>query len=119
MKEAIIIVRDDFDGSDAADTVTFGYRGVEYEIDLNAVNAKDFDTLMSRYISAGRVTGGRKGPSRAAMRARRAEIRDWASANGFEVSSRGAIPADALAAWKAAQAEAAKPAKPKRRTKAA
>ena len=49
---------DDLDGSEAEGTVRFGLDGSLYEIDLNAVHAKELRSMLAPYARAGRkVTG--------------------------------------------------------------
>ena len=45
---------DDLDGGKAAETVNFSYRGVDYEIDLSAKNAKALDKVMAPYLEVAR-----------------------------------------------------------------
>lgn len=49
---------DDLDGSAAEGTVRFGLDGSDYEIDLNAENARALRDALARYISAGRRADG-------------------------------------------------------------
>lgn len=105
---------DDLDGSEAADTVAFALDGVSYEIDLNEENAEKLRDALAGYVAgARRVDGSRRaGRAKAAKPARgsrtapdreqTAAIREWARANGFEVSERGRLSANVLAAFEAA-----------------
>ena len=45
-KTVITQITDDLDGSNGAETISFGYRGTTYEIDLGRKNANAFDKLM-------------------------------------------------------------------------
>ena len=102
-----VILVDDIDGDDAAETVSFGLDGVDYEIDLNDSNARELRDALARYIDAGRRVGGRRrkgqkvasggsaGPSAA-------DIRQWARANGWDVPERGRVSADVREAYAAA-----------------
>lgn len=110
---------DDIDGSEGAETVTFGLDGVTYEIDLNEVNAKDLRTHLEKFVENGRrVGGGRKVSSTSASTGRRTgssgrgdtnadEIRVWARANGHVVSERGRIKKAVVDAYNAANPSAA------------
>jgi hypothetical protein len=100
---------DDVDGSTAAETVTFGLDGVDYEIDLSARNAKRLRAALEPYRAAGRRTGG---VSKRAVRTARpgstridpqqlAAIRDWARRRGYEVSARGRVPQSVIDAYNA------------------
>lgn len=90
-----VILEDDIDGGDASETVTFGLDGVTYEIDLNDKNAAALRDALAGYVGAGRrVAGRRRSGSASSSRSNSGElskIREWARANGFEVSDRGRI----------------------------
>jgi hypothetical protein len=108
-KQVITQISDDLDGSTGAETVTFSYRGVNYEIDLGRKNASAFDKLMKPYIDAGRKVTATRGGRRASSNGRRsrsasdlASIREWARAQGYEVSDRGRISANIVDAYNAA-----------------
>jgi hypothetical protein len=111
-KTVITQVTDDLDGSSGAETITFGYRGTNYEIDLGRRNASAFDKTMKPYVDAARkVTdprGGRRGSSNGRRTSRRssagqlASIREWARAQGYSVSDRGRISADVMESYEKA-----------------
>lgn len=92
--------------------ITFTVNGVEYEIDLNDKNAKEFHRKLDYYIEHGTRIGGRKtrrsttsnnaAPSQKRDAAQTKAIREWAQSNGYEVSSRGRIPAEVEGAFNAA-----------------
>ncbi|WP_277452773.1 Lsr2 family protein [Janibacter sp. DB-40] len=90
-----IILEDDIDGGEATETVTFGLDGVSYEIDLNEKNATALRDALAGYVGAGRrVAGRRSSGSSSSSRSNSnelAKIREWARANGHEVSDRGRI----------------------------
>ena len=97
---------DDLDGSEAETTVRFGLDSSEYEIDLNAVHAKELRESLAVYAAnarkipgTGRRTSQRK---QAATGISTAEVRDWAKAEGFEVKDRGRVPADIVARYRIA-----------------
>lgn len=98
---------DDFDGSPAIGTITFGYEGTSYEIDLSKSNAKAFEKTMALYVGhARKVRTTRKTSARRATRAGAsrdlADVRAWASSNGFDVSVRGRVAAAVIEAYDAA-----------------
>jgi len=111
-KTVITQITDDLDGSSGAETVTFGYRGTNYEIDLGRRNASAFDKTMRPYVDAARkvttARGGRRGSSDGRRTSRRssagqlASIREWARAEGYSVSDRGRISANVMAAYEKA-----------------
>jgi hypothetical protein len=78
-------------------TVSFSFDGNHYEIDLSDDNADALREAFSDYLAAGRKVSGRQtrgGGSSAPKRGNSdelAKIRQWANANGHEVSSRGRI----------------------------
>lgn len=99
---------DDLDGSEAEGAVRFALDGVHYEIDLNAVHAKELRATLARYTDASRKAGGTsrrpaKNPGQAAAKGLNAtEVRDWARANGLDIKDRGRVPADLIAKYRAA-----------------
>ena len=102
----VVVLEDDLDGGEAAETITFGLDGVTYEIDLSKAHAEDLREALSPYVTAGRRTGGRR-KSRADVatvggKADRAAIREWARKNGHNVGDRGRIPAAVVQEYNAA-----------------
>ena len=92
---------DDLDGTEAHETVTFGLDGSVYEIDLNKANAETLRESVHVWVSAARkvsTSGKRKGKQATGTRA----VREWARANGYEVSNRGVVSAEVQAAYNAA-----------------
>ena len=102
-----IVLEDDIDGSTAEETVRFGLDGTSYEIDLSAKNAAKLRDALAPYVGAARRASGSRG-SRRSQRTRGgsgpnpSDIREWARANGHEVSDRGRVPASVKAAYEAA-----------------
>ncbi|GAB3712357.1 histone-like nucleoid-structuring protein Lsr2 [Mariniluteicoccus flavus] len=103
-----VILEDDVDGGEAAETVRFALDGVDYEIDLSEKNARklrdDFApwTGHGRKVTRSSRSGGR---ARAANgKADAGEIRAWAQANGMEVNARGRVPAEVREAYERANA---------------
>jgi len=104
---------DDLDGSEAAETVRFALEGRQYEIDLSEDNAARLRDSLAAFVASARRAGGARG-GRAAVpasagaaassrkatdREHGAAVREWARANGFEVSSRGRITTEILTAY--------------------
>jgi hypothetical protein len=93
---------DDLDGGKAVEAVRFSYQGVDYEIDLSARNAKAMDKAVAPYVSAARRVGGRRAGSRRPARRSSSRgpdarlVREWASSQGIDVSTRGRVRADVL-----------------------
>ncbi len=102
-----IVLEDDIDGDTAEETVRFGLDGSTYEIDLSAKNAAKLRDALAPYVAAARRSSGGRG-SRKSQRSRSgsgtnpSDIRDWARANGYQVSDRGRVPAEVKAAYDAA-----------------
>jgi len=94
---------DDVDGTTAVETVSFSLDGVSYEIDLTASNAKKLRNDFAGWVGHARRSGGRKGARKAGAAAQRrgdlSAVRQWARKNGHQVSDRGRISADILAAY--------------------
>jgi thiazole synthase ThiGH ThiG subunit len=93
-----VIITDDIDGSENAETVSFGFRGVTYEVDLGKKNQAKLERALAPFIEAGRraPSGGRR---RTASRARGSSadhtaVRAWARTAGLKVSERGRLSAD-------------------------
>jgi hypothetical protein len=105
-----VVLVDDIDGSEAAETVTFGLDGVTYEIDLSEKNADKLREALAVYTGHARRAGGRKrgaggrssGAARAANGASAADIRAWARENGWDVPDRGRVSAEVREAYAAA-----------------
>lgn len=105
-----VLLLDDVDGKEAAETVTFGLDGVDYEIDLSADNAQALREGLASWIGHARKSGGRSAarpsaaPRRTASRSssNASELRAWARENGFQVSERGRISEQVRQAYAAA-----------------
>ncbi|MDR2373153.1 MAG: Lsr2 family protein [Bifidobacteriaceae bacterium] len=112
-----VLLVDDLDGSEAAETVSFGIDGVTYEIDLSGAHADELRRGLAKWVEAARrlpVRGGGRAirspgrpPARprAAVNGEIAKIRAWAREKGLEVSDRGRIPAPIRDAYYAANQE--------------
>jgi hypothetical protein len=95
-REVIEQLVDDLDGSEAAESVSFGLDGVTFEIDLNGRHADELREALRAYVRAGRRVGGRSGGGVRSARSggnrdRNAAIRGWALDNGIELPGRGRI----------------------------
>jgi hypothetical protein len=118
-QKTIVQLIDDLDGEQAAETITFGLDGAQYEIDLSEENAAALRDVLATYIAHARRAvrsnsraasgnGSASTPPRRARSATRtdreqtAQIREWARSNGYKVGEKGRIPADILGAWEAA-----------------
>ena len=134
---------DDLDGGEAAESVSFSLDGKSYEIDLSEKHAAALRDAFAPFVSSARRAGGSVTASRPRMSARAGRpreettaIREWATANGLEVSARGRISSTVLEAYEnrgnavaapepvaepvaeqVAEATPEAPAKPKRRSR--
>ena len=96
-----IVLEDDLDGGEAAETVTFGLDGVSYEIDLSDKNAVKLRDDLATWVGHARRSGGRRATGRRASgstntpsrRSDLADVRAWARQNGHQVSDRGRVSA--------------------------
>lgn len=99
-----VLLVDDIDGSDAAETIPFGLDGTRYEIDLNSGHAQELREALEPFVKAARrvsMLAGRP-RNRKSDDARNKEIRDWAREKGLDVNDRGRIPAPIVAEYEAA-----------------
>ena len=106
--KTVVLLEDDTDGSEAAETVRFAIDGVDYEIDLSERNASKLRSALEPYVAKARKTGKRSGRRRGMARSNgfgevdTKAVRKWAEANGIKLNSRGRIPADVLQKYRAA-----------------
>ncbi len=101
-----VLLEDDINGGEAAETVAFSLDGKAYEIDLSQENASALRKALAPWISAGRrATSGKvvdvrpRSPRRSQDTA---AIRQWAQEQGIPVSTRGRISAELRARYEAA-----------------
>ncbi len=111
-----VVLVDDLDGSEADETISFTVDGASYEIDLNEANAAALRDAFAPWLGAARRAGrgtsasatrrtsrgGTRPAAAGSDRERVQAIREWARANGHNVSERGRLSADVLAAYEAA-----------------
>ncbi len=113
-----VMLIDDLDQSEAAETVRFGVDGTAYEIDLSARHASELRSMAGRYISAARRI--RPAPSRARQqhqprtrtqmdREQSRRIRTWAMGKGLLASPRGRIPQQVVDEYEATMRVASAP----------
>ncbi|MFC9999032.1 Lsr2 family protein [Nocardia sp. NPDC127526] len=109
-KKVTVTLVDDYDGQSKADeTVYFSIDGMDYEIDLSIKNAGKLRESLEPWTEKARkvgrskrkVAGGRTRP--AVDREESTAIREWARAQGHQVSSRGRIPAEIVDAYQRAK----------------
>jgi len=99
-KTTVTSVSDDIDGTPDAETVTFGFQGVAYSIDLAQKNLDKLTKALAPFIAGATRQRGAAisvvaGKSRA--KADRpyeiSDLREWAGKNKISVPQRGRIPA--------------------------
>lgn len=119
--KTVQIIEDDFDGS-PANTRSFGFDGVTYEIDLNDDHFQELNDALAPYLDKARRTRGGNNTGRRAssspLRGRTqsttdrgvkaSAVREWATANGVEVNDRGRVPDSIVEQYEAAMAKPAK-----------
>lgn len=105
MRKVQVVLQDDIDGSEPAQTVRFALDGKEYEIDLSDEHAADLRDRLAPWIAAGRPAATARIPqprSKSHRPAETADIRRWADENGIPVATRGRLPIDLRARYEAA-----------------
>ncbi|PPK93455.1 Lsr2 protein [Kineococcus xinjiangensis] len=111
-----VLLVDDIDGGEAAETVTFSLDGVTYEIDLSEEHASALRDAFAPWVGHARRVGGRGGGTRRAAAPPKQRtssggsegpdtgaVRAWARENGYTVSDRGRISAEIVKAYQDAQ----------------
>jgi Lsr2 len=103
-RRTVFTLEDDLDGSPADETLRFGVDGSQYEIDLSSKNAAKLHKLLAPFVERARKAGSSAHrPARtAASRRRSRDIREWARAQGIELSDRGRIPSSVVDKYEAA-----------------
>ena len=109
-KKTEVHLVDDLDGSEGAhQDVAFSIEGTSYEIDLSDANYARLVDGLRDFVGAARKVSAPTGPRRQ-RRAKSSEsgvsptaIREWARANGHEVSDRGRVSKAVQEAYAAAQ----------------
>jgi Lsr2 len=114
IEEVTVSLVDDFDGTEAAETIRFALDGKTFEIDLSKANASELRRSLRPYVDrargARRSTSNRNGkPTRAKRKSGgrtegydRTEVRKWAKSHRIKVAPRGRIANDVVEKWRAA-----------------
>ena len=102
-----IQLEDDLDGGPAAETLTFGLDGRDYEIDLSAANSEKLREALRPFVATARKApndGRRTSTARTtgSTAAETTAIRAWAKKHGHQVSARGRISAEIREAYHSA-----------------
>jgi hypothetical protein len=101
----VLLLIDDLDGGEAADTVRFSLDGTEHEIDLSASaqrRAAQGTGPVPRYSRRVRGSASSAARGRRGAAVDTAKAREWAKGHGIEVKDRGGVPADVVKRYKAA-----------------
>ena len=109
-QKTVVVMTDDLTGGEASQTIHFSLDNNDYVIDLNDKNAAALRAEFEKYIEAGRkhrADGGAAKPKRGVVRGPAsgvdtAAVREWARANGHEVSERGRVSKKIIEAYVAA-----------------
>nr|WP_205379188.1 Lsr2 family protein [Streptomyces sp. SID7805] len=102
-QRVVVMLSDDIDGGEAAETVTFGLDGKSYDIDLNPANAKKLRDALAPFVAAGRKRSkSGKAYHRTAVTPDPAAVRAWARSHHMDVPPRGRIPKKVYEAFNAA-----------------
>jgi hypothetical protein len=105
-KSVSVIITDDLDGSENAETVWFGFDGVTCKVDLGKRNRARLEKAPFPFIEAGRRVprgGRRRGASRSGgSSVDRGDARAWARTAGLKVSERGRMGSDIMGYYEAA-----------------
>jgi hypothetical protein len=105
MRKVQVVLQDDIDGSEPAQTVHFGLDGKEYEIDLSAEHVAALREALEPWIAAGHPASTSRIPeprSRPRRSPDTVDIRRWAERNGIPVATRGRISLDLRSQYEAA-----------------
>lgn len=106
MRKVQVVLQDDIDGSEPAQTVHFGLDGKDYEIDLSEEHSAALRQCLEPWIAAGRKADTERIPAPRSKSHERpantADIRRWAGQNGIPVATHGRISIDLRSQYEAA-----------------
>jgi Lsr2 len=99
-----VVLQDDINGQEPAQTVFFSLDGKDYEIDLTEQNATELRTGLAPWIAAARraSTGLIPAPRSTPRRSATVDIRRWAKDNDIPVRERGRISSELRSRYAAA-----------------
>src|SRR3954454_9300321 len=107
MAQRVMLI-DDLDESEGAETITYTVNGQDYEIDLSEENAQRFYDVLGPFIEKSRRVQRQTAPAPRRDGRRRSsgssrgdipQIRAWAQSQGMDVSERGRVKKDVLDAY--------------------
>ena len=105
VRQVQVVLQDDINGQEPAQTVFFSLDGKDYEIDLTEQNAAELRGSLAPWIASARPasTGLIPQPrSKTQRSADTVDIRRWAKEKGIPVHERGRISADLRSRYAAA-----------------
>ncbi len=107
MQQTVVTRIDDITGQpyETGETITFAVQGNVYEIDLNALNARNFRRSLAKYMDNARrvkATHTRTHTEPKHDRETLARVREWARENGHQVADRGRVPIAVFEAYERA-----------------
>lgn len=92
------------ESTEGVETFSFAVAGKSYEIDLGPENAERFEADFDKWIAHSREVKSTRIKRASKPAAERdydpAEVREWATENGFKVAPKGRIHLDVLNAWR-------------------
>jgi hypothetical protein len=109
-KNVQVVLVDDIDGTEASQTLVWGYEGKILSIELSEENLDLFHRAVEVFVANSRIDGpmNGSGQTRRSGGSRTKEdlsgIRAWAKENGYSISERGRIPMEIRAAYNEATA---------------
>jgi hypothetical protein len=99
-KKTITTLIDDLDGTEADQSISFAFEGVNYSIDLSDKNADKFRSAIKPYLDSatrsGRGSGTRASSSTKTSKEELDAARTWLRKEGHEVSDRGRIKGELM-----------------------
>ena len=111
MAQKVMLI-DDLDGSEGAETIKYSVDGKDYEIDLSEKNAERFRSMLQEFIDKSREVEQAPvltlTPARSSRRQSSGtrddigQIRAWAESQGMQVNARGRIKKEIIDAYDAA-----------------
>lgn len=107
-RKQVVQFIDDLDGKilDEFVTVRWSLGDKQYEFDTSPAHADQFHKTLEKYVAASRratsARQNRNGTGKVKPVEQIAVIREWARTNGYEVNTRGRIPAPIIEAFDAA-----------------
>jgi hypothetical protein len=97
-RRVTVVLQDDIDGGEPAQTMFFALDGTHYEIDLTEENSAALRDCLVPWIAAARPVPEARIPEPRSSSAGRspdpADIRRWAAENGIPVRARGRMSVD-------------------------